>query len=495
MRDQSRFKEALTFDDVLLVPGRSEVVPRDVDVSTRLTRDIPLKIPIISAAMDTVTEAEMAIGMAREGGLGVLHKAMSIESQARHVVRVKRAESGVILNPVTFSPDRSIREAIGVMKEHSISGLPIVDDDNNLLGILTERDTRFETNLDQSVENCMTRENLVTASKGTTLDKAKEILQANRIEKLLLVDGGGKLAGMVTVKDILMKQQHPNATLDEHGRLLVGAAIGVTDDVLDRAGALVEAGVDILVVDSAHGHSKGVLDTVEKVGKEFPRVTLIAGNVATAEGAKAIIDKGADAVKVGIGAGASCTTRVVAGIGVPQLTAILDCYEVTANEDIPLISDGGIRYSGDIAKAIAAGADSVMLGSLLAGLDESPGEIIHYEGRQYKSFRGMGSLGTMRDGSADRYFQEGEELVKLVPEGVEGMVPYRGSVRSATYQLVGGLRTGMGYCGARNIREMQTNTRFIRISPASYQESHPHDVKIVKAAPNYQVLERIKDRR
>ncbi|MEE9166231.1 MAG: IMP dehydrogenase [Candidatus Neomarinimicrobiota bacterium] len=493
MAKERDFRKALTFDDVLLVPSKSEVVPRDVGVSTRLTRRIGLEIPIISAAMDTVTEADMAIAMAREGGLGVLHKAMSIERQAREVVKVKRAESGVILNPVTFSPDRSIREAIVVMKEHNISGLPIVDDDNNLLGILTERDTRFETNLDQSVHNCMTRENLVTASKDTTLDKAKEILQKHRIEKLLLVEGNGKLAGMVTVRDILMKQQHPKATLDRHGRLRVGAAIGVTEDILDRAAALIDSGVDILFLDSAHGHSKGVLDSLEKVKKEYASVSIIAGNVASSEGAKALVDSGSDAVKVGIGAGASCTTRVVAGIGVPQLTAIIDCREVTSAENIPLISDGGIRYSGDIAKAVAAGADCVMLGGLLAGLDESPGEVIHYEGRQYKSFRGMGSLGTMRQGSADRYFQEGEEIIKMVPEGVEGMVPYRGSVRSATYQLVGGLRTGMGYCGAANISEMQTKTRFIQISPSSYREGHPHDVKIIKASPNYQVLDRIND--
>jgi len=490
---EKRMKEALTYDDVLLVPMRSEILPRDVDVSTRLTREISLKLPVISAAMDTVTEGEMAIAMAREGGLGVLHKSMSIKRQVREVVRVKRAESGVILNPVTFAPDRSIREAIGVMKEHKISGLPITDEDNKLLGILTERDTRFETDLDQPVYNCMTRENLVTASEDTTLEEAKDILQIHRIEKLLLVDENGQLVGMVTVRDILMKQQHPNATLDKHGRLRTGAAIGVTEDVMDRVSALIDAGVDILFLDSAHGHSKGVLDTVKKVKNAYPSIPLVAGNVSTGDGAKALIGVGSDAVKVGIGAGASCTTRIIAGIGVPQLTAVLDCFEITNANNIPLISDGGIRYSGDISKAIAAGTDCVMLGSLLAGLDESPGEIIHYEGRQYKSFRGMGSLGPLLEGSADRYFQEGEERAKLVPEGVEGMVPYRGNVRSALYQLVGGLRTGMGYCGARNLKEMQINTQFIRISPSSYQESHPHDVKIIKAAPNYQVIERIKD--
>jgi len=493
MEREGGFKEALTFDDVLLIPMRSEVLPRDVDVSTRLTRDIVLKIPIISAAMDTVTEGEMAIALAREGGFGVLHKSMSIQKQAKEVVKVKRAESGVILNPITFSPDRPLREAITIMKEHKISGLPITNKNNKLVGILTERDTRFETNLDQPVFNCMTSEHLITASKDTTLEEAKDILQTHRIEKLLLVHEDGSLAGMVTVRDILMKQQHPNATLDRHGRLRVGAAIGVTEDVLDRVSALIDSDVDILFVDSAHGHSKGVLETVKKVRKAFPSIPIIAGNVATAEGAKALIDVGSDAVKVGIGAGASCTTRVIAGIGIPQLTAVLDCHKVTSDHDIPLISDGGIRYSGDITKAIAAGADCVMLGSLLAGLDESPGEVIHFEGRQYKSYRGMGSLGPLQEGSADRYFQEGEERVKLVPEGIEGMVPYRGSVKSATYQLVGGLRTGMGYCGAGNIDEMQKNTRFIRISPSSFHESHPHNVKIVKAAPNYQVLDRIKD--
>lgn len=493
MARERRFREALTFDDVLLVPSLSEIVPRDVDVSTRLTREIPLKTPVISAAMDTVTEGDMAIAMAREGGLGVLHKAMSIEQQAKELVKVKRAESGVILNPVTFRPDRTIREAIGVMKEHNISGLPITDEDNNLLGILTERDTRFETNLDQPVSNCMTNEGLVTASVHTKLNEAKEILQAHRIEKLLLVDSGGKLAGMVTVRDILMKQQHPNASLDEHGRLRLGAAIGVTPDVLDRVAALVDEGVDILFVDSAHGHSRGVLDTVEKVKKAYSSVPVVAGNVGTAEGARALIDVGSDAVKVGIGSGASCTTRVVAGIGVPQLTAVLDCYEITSAADIPLISDGGIRYSGDIAKAIAAGADCVMLGGLLAGLDESPGEVIHYEGRQYKTFRGMGSLGPLKKGSADRYFQEGEDIIKLVPEGIEGMVPHRGSVKSALYQLVGGLRTGMGYCGARNTKEMQEKTQFIHISPSSYLEGHPHNVRILRAAPNYHVPDRTKD--
>ncbi|MFQ6673824.1 MAG: IMP dehydrogenase [Fidelibacterota bacterium] len=486
------FREGFTFDDVLLVPRRSQVLPREVDVSTRFTREIPLNIPIISAAMDTVTESRMAIAMAREGGIGVLHRNMTVEQQVGEVVHVKRAESGVILDPVTFSPDRTIKDAVAVMRKHNISGLPIVDEHDKLLGILTERDIRFQTDPDLPVSQCMTHEGLVTAPLKTTLREAKDILQEHRIEKLLLVEPDGTLSGMVTVRDILMKQKHPNATLDDRGRLRVAAAIGVTPDVLDRAGALVEAGADVLVLDSAHGYSRGVMETAKNVKKEYGSVALVAGNVATADGTIALIDLGVDAVKVGIGAGASCTTRVVAGIGVPQLTAVLDCCEAASSADIPVISDGGIRYSGDLAKSIAAGASSVMLGSLLAGLDESPGEIIIHEGRQYKSYRGMGSLGPMREGSADRYFQEGQESIKLVPEGVEGMVPYKGSVSLAVYQLTGGLRSSMGYCGVKNIQEMQTDTEFIRISPSAYEESHPHDVKIVREAPNYHVLDKPK---
>lgn len=484
------FRQGFTFDDVLLVPRRSDVLPREVDVSAPFTRDIRLNVPLLSAAMDTVTESRMAIAMAREGALGVLHKNMSIEEQANQVTQVKRAESGVILDPVTFSPDRTVRDAIEVMKKHRISGLPIIDSDRKLLGIVTERDIRFQTDLDQSVSECMTRDNLVTAPLGTTLAEARAILQEHRIEKLLLVKSDGRLGGMVTVRDILMKQKHPNATLDDRGRLRVAAAIGVTPDVVDRASALVAEGVDALVLDSAHGDSTGVLETVEGVKGKFPDVPVVAGNVATAGGTRALIERGADAVKVGMGAGASCTTRVVAGIGVPQLTALFDCSEEASKSDIPVIADGGIRYSGDIAKAIAAGASAVMLGSLLAGLDESPGEIIIREGRQYKSYRGMGSLGPMRERGADRYFQDGQENVKLVPEGVEGMVPYRGSVNRAVYQLVGGLRASMGYCGVSTIQEMQTKTEFILISPASYKEGHPHDVKIVREAPNYHVLDR-----
>ncbi|MFQ6615571.1 MAG: IMP dehydrogenase [Fidelibacterota bacterium] len=484
------FRRGFTFDDVLLVPRHSDVLPRDVDVSSPFAGGIRLNVPIISAAMDTVTESQMAIAMAREGALGVLHKNMSIEKQARQVVQVKRAESGVILKPITLSPDRTVRDAIKVMKEHHISGLPVVDGERKLQGIVTERDIRFQTDLDQPVSGCMTKDNLVTAPLGTTLSEAKAILQEHRIEKLLLVESDGRLAGMVTVRDILMKQKHPNASLDDRGRLRVTAAIGVTPDVLDRAGALVQEGVDALILDSAHGYSMGVLRTLEKVKAKFSDVPLVAGNVATAEGTRALIERGADTVKVGMGAGASCTTRVVAGIGVPQLTALLDCAEEASRAEIPIIADGGIRYSGDIAKSIAAGSSCVMLGSLLAGLDESPGEIIIREGRQYKSYRGMGSMGPMKERGADRYFQDGEENVKLVPEGVEGLVPYQGNVNQVLYQLVGGLRASMGYCGARTIEEMQSKTEFIVISPASYREGHPHDVRIVREAPNYHVLDR-----
>lgn len=483
------FRKGFTFDDVLLVPRRSEILPRDVDVSAPFAGNIRLRVPIISAAMDTVTESRMAVAMAREGGLGVLHKNMSIEKQANQVVQVKRAESGVILKPVTLSPDRTVQDAIELMRKHHISGLPVVDSDRKLLGIVTDRDIRFQTDLRQSVSDCMTRDRLVTAPPATTLKEAKAILQEHRVEKLLLVEPDGRLAGMVTVRDILMKQKHPNATLDDRGRLRVAAAIGVTPDVLERAGALVEEGVDALVLDSAHGHSRGVLETMEKVKKKFSGVPLVAGNVATRDGTRALIDRGADAVKIGMGAGASCTTRVVAGIGVPQLTAILDCAEEASKSNIPLIADGGIRYSGDIAKSIAAGASGVMLGSLLAGVDESPGEIIIREGRQYKSYRGMGSLGPMKETGGDRYFQDEDQTVKLVPEGIEGMVPYRGSVQEAVYQLMGGLRASMGYCGVSSIQEMQSQTEFILISPASYKEGHPHDVRIVREAPNYQILD------
>ncbi|HHZ79763.1 MAG TPA: IMP dehydrogenase [Candidatus Marinimicrobia bacterium] len=485
MARYSKLKESLTFDDVLLVPRHSKVLPKEVDVTAQLTKSINLNIPILSAAMDTVTESAMAVALAREGGMGVIHKNMSVDRQVKEVTKVKRAESGIILDPVTISPDKTLKDAIAIMKHHEISGLPVIGDSDKIIGILTERDIRFESNLDQSVIDVMTKE-LITAKSGTTLETAKDILQKNRIEKLLLIDKEMKLAGMVTVRDILMKEKYPNASLDPHGRLLVAAAVGVADDLDERVSGLIGAGVDVIVLDSAHGHSQGVLDAVGKVKSNYNDVPVIAGNVATGDGTRAIIDAGADSVKVGLGAGASCTTRVVSGIGVPQFTAIVDAVEAAAKNEVPVISDGGIRFSGDMAKAMAAGADCVMLGNLLSGLDESPGEVILHEGRQYKSFRGMGSIGTMREGSADRYFQEGESGIKLVPEGVEGLVPYRGSLSSVIYQLVGGLRASMGYCGVMDIPTFKKEAEFIRISSASYAEGHPHDLRIVKDAPNYQ---------
>ncbi len=463
MATRQKIKRAYTFDDVLLVPQHSKVLPREVDLSTRLTKSITLNIPILSAAMDTVTESEMAIALAREGGIGVIHKNMSIDRQVKEATKVKRAESGIILDPVTISPEKTIRDAIAVMKHHEISGLPVLDGAGKILGILTERDIRFESKLDQSVADVMTKD-LITAKQGTTLSKAKEILQKNRIEKLLIVNRSGKLAGMVTVRDILMKERFPTASLDSHGRLLVAAAVGASDDLSERAGALVNAGLDVVVLDSAHGHSQGVLDAVSKLKSKHSDIPVIAGNVATASGTKALIDAGADAVKIGIGAGASCTTRIVSGIGVPQFTAVVDAVDAAAKSDTPVISDGGIRFSGDMAKVL-------------------------HDGRQYKSFRGMGSLGPMREGSADRYFQEGESGIKLVPEGVEGLVPYRGSLSSVIYQLVGGLRASMGYCGAKDIASFKEGDKFIEISSASYAEGHPHDLKIVKDAPNYQQKE------
>tara|TARA_A100001011_G_scaffold331856_1_gene358527 strand:- start:18480 stop:19961 length:1482 start_codon:yes stop_codon:yes gene_type:complete len=485
MKNNTKIKKSYTFDDVLLVPSHSEVLPSKVDVSTNITSNIEIKIPIISAAMDTVTENKMAISIAREGGLGVIHKNMSIEKQVKEITKVKRAESGIILDPVTISPDKTLKDAISIMKNHEISGLPVLDHNEKILGILTDRDIRFESNLDQLVSQVMTKD-LITASEGTTLNKAKSILQKNRIEKLLIVDKNKKLKGMVTVRDVLMKEKFPNASLDTHGRLLCAAAIGVSNDLEDRALELVSAGVDILVLDSAHGHSQGVLDSVEKIKRKFPEIPLIAGNIATSEGMKSLISKGADAVKVGIGAGASCTTRIVSGVGVPQFSAILDCIKISKDSKIPIISDGGIRFSGDMAKALGAGAHSVMLGNLLAGLDESPGELLLHDGRQHKVFRGMGSLGPMKDGTADRYFQEGVEGIKLVPEGVEGLVPYRGSLNSVIFQLIGGLKSSMGYTGSKNLKIFRNNSKFIKISSASYAEGHPHDLRIVEDAPNYQ---------
>ncbi|UCD37546.1 MAG: IMP dehydrogenase [Fidelibacterota bacterium] len=483
------FQEAFTFDDVLLVPAYSEVLPRDVNISTQLTRKIRLKIPFLSAAMDTVTEGNMAIALARQGGLGVLHRNLAVETQTAEVDLVKRSESAMILDPITLPPDKSIGEALEVMRRYQISGVPVVDD-GRLVGILTNRDIRFEKELTRPISERMTSENLVTVPRGTTLEDARVVLQQHRIEKLLVVDDSGSLCGLITVKDILKKEQHPNACLDNHGRLRVGAAVGTGADTFDRASALVEAGVDAIFVDTAHGHSKGVLETVKELRKRLSGVDLVAGNVATAEATKALIDAGVDAVKVGIGAGSSCTTRIVAGIGMPQLSAVLSAAEAGAKANVPIISDGGMRFSGDIAKSLAAGASSVMLGSIFAGMDESPGETILYEGRRYKSFRGMGSVGAMVEGSGDRYFQEGTASGKLVPEGIEGMVPYRGSVAETIHQLVGGLQAAMGYCGASNIEELQSKRKFVRVTSAGTSENHPHEIAITKEAPNYPATRR-----
>jgi IMP dehydrogenase len=482
----SRIRQSpgLTFDDVLLVPRHSTVHPREVSTKSRLTRAIPLNIPLVSAAMDTVTEAEMAIAMARAGGIGVIHKNMSVDRQAAEVDRVKRSESGMILNPITLGPDRPVREAYALMRRFKISGVPIVDGDGRLIGIITNRDLQFERNLDQPIRGAMTREKLVTAPVGTDLDEAERILARHRIEKLPVVDAKGILKGLITVKDIFKRREHPDANKDHHGRLRVAAALGAAPDTLVRARALVAAGVDVLVVDSAHGHSAGVLQTVDEVRHAFPDVQLVAGNVATEAGARELVHRGADAVKVGIGPGSICTTRVVTGVGVPQVTAIIDA--VRGAGDVPIIADGGIKYSGDVVKAIAAGASSAMMGSMLAGTEESPGEAVLAEGRRYKMIRGMGSLAAMQDGSADRYFQEGEMTsTKMVPEGIEGRVPYKGPVADVLYQMVGGLRSGMGYVGAADIPALQCEVELIRITSAGLRESHPHDVTITREAPNY----------
>ena len=477
-------KEGLTFDDVLLIPAESDILPADIDVKTRLAKDIMLNTPIITAAMDTVTEFRMAIAIAREGGIGIIHKNMSIEDQADQVDKVKRSENGVIVNPFFLSPDHYVFDANELMGKYRISGVPVVED-GKLVGILTNRDLRFLTDFNIKIKEVMTKENLVTAAVGTTLSEAQEILRQHKIEKLPLVDENGMLKGLITIKDIEKAVQYPNSARDKSGRLLCGAAIGVTADVLDRAKALVDAQVDVLCLDSAHGHSKGILDCVRKVKEAFPDVALIAGNVATAEGAEALIKAGADCVKVGIGPGSICTTRVVSGIGVPQITAVYDACCVAVKYDIPVIADGGIKYSGDIVKALAAGASTVMLGSLLAGCEESPGESEIFQGRQFKTYRGMGSLAAMNHGSKDRYFQQNNK--KLVPEGVEGRVPYKGNVSESVYQLIGGLRSGMGYCGCANIVELHKKSKFVRITGAGLKESHPHDIYITKEAPNYSV--------
>lgn len=488
MSNRPPFKQAFTFDDVLLVPQSSNVLPRDVNLKTRLTSKIELNIPIISAAMDTVTESDMAIALARTGGLGVIHKNLSIKDQSNMVDRVKRSESGMILNPITVEESSTIKDAKKIMKEYKISGLP-VEKNNRLVGIITNRDIRFETNDMLTVSDCMTSENLVTVPVGTSLEKAKDILQQHRIEKLLVVDDDHNLTGLITVKDIQKNEDYPNACKDSNGRLRVAAAIGVSGDSFERANELANVEIDAIVIDTAHGHSKGVLRTITKIKQDNPNIAVIAGNVATGDGTKALIDAGVDCVKVGIGAGASCTTRVIAGVGVPQLTAIMDAVDVAREFNVPIIADGGLRYSGDIAKALAAGADSVMVGSLLAGMDESPGEAILYEGRQYKSYRGMGSMGAMEQGSGDRYFQEGAEATKLVPEGIEGMVPYRGPVKNTIHQLIGGIRSSMGYCGCGTIEEFGDRTNMVQVTGAALKESHPHEVRIVKEAPNYQASE------
>jgi len=481
-------KDALTFDDVLLVPQYSEVLPKDVEVRSRLTRNIELNLPLLSAAMDSVTEARTAITMAREGGIGIIHKNLPPEDQAREVERVKRAESGMVLAPVTARPSQSLREVLALMREHDISGVPVVEGDKPV-GILTARDIRFERNLDQPVSALMTKE-LVTVQPGVSAEAAKQLLHQHRIEKLLVVErsagpGPGKLVGLITIKDILQADRNPLAVKDENGRLRVGAAIGPGPDREARAAALAAAGVDVLVVDTAHGHSKGVLDAVRATKKEHPKIELVAGNVASADATEALVEAGVDAVKVGIGPGSICTTRVVAGVGVPQMTAVFECARAAKRRGVPIISDGGVKYSGDVVKAIAAGASTVMMGSLFAGTDEAPGEMILYQGRTYKMYRGMGSLGAMKRGSKDRYGQAGSADEKLVPEGIEGRVPYRGSLASILYQLVGGLRSGMGYVGARTIAELQARARFVRITSQGLRESHVHDVMISEEAPNY----------
>jgi IMP dehydrogenase len=485
---------ALTFDDILLVPRHSEVVPTLVDVSTRLTRNIRLSVPLLSAAMDTVTESRLAIAMAQQGGLGVIHKNLSIEEQASEVDRVKRSESGMIVDPITLSPTNRIYEALDLMKKYSISGVPITEDgskEGRLVGILTNRDLRFETNVSRPISDVMTRDPLFTVPVGTTLDAAREILHRHKVEKLLVVDRDFRLKGLITVKDIQKAVKYPNASKDSLGRLRCGAAVGIARDTTDRADALVAANVDVLVVDTAHGHSQNVLDMVRQLRRRFPQVDLVAGNVATAEGTEALIELGVDAVKVGIGAGSICTTRIIAGIGVPMITAVVECARAAAAHDIPIIADGGIRFSGDITKAIAVGASTTMIGNLFAGTDESPGEIILYQGRSFKEYRGMGSIAAMRRGSRDRYFQDEFDLEapgngdKLVPEGIEGRVAHKGSVAAMVHQLVGGLRAGMGYCGAKNIVTLQREAKLIRITPAGAREGHVHDVAITKEAPNY----------
>jgi len=480
-------KEGLTFDDVLLVPARSEILPREVQMNTRLTDDLTLNVPILSAGMDTVTEARMAIAIAREGGLGVIHKNMTIKQQSEEVDRVKRSESGVIVDPFYLAPDNLISEAEGLMSKYRISGVPIVDENRKLVGILTNRDLRFVQDYNRPISEVMTDNGLVTGPVGTTVEEAKKELQKHKIEKLPLVDNNNVLKGLITIKDIEKAKQYPDAAKDSNGRLLVGAAVGITEKTEARVDALIEAEADIIVVDTAHGHSVGVLNTVAKIKNKYPDMPIIAGNVATASATEDLIKAGADVIKVGVGPGSICTTRVVAGVGVPQITAIYDCAKMAKKYGKTIIADGGIKYSGDIVKALAAGADTVMIGSLLAGTEESPGEQEIYKGRSYKVYRGMGSIGAMKEGSKDRYFQEQQQENKLVPEGIEGRIPFKGPLSDTIYQLVGGVKSGMGYCGTKTIKELQDKAEFIRITSAGLRESHPHDITITKEAPNYSI--------
>jgi len=479
-----KFRENLTFDDVLMVPQYSEILPREVDLSTFITKNIRLNIPLMSAAMDTVTESKTAIALAREGGIGIIHKNLSIEEQCSEIDKVKRSESGMILDPVTIDSNKSLEDALDIMSKYHISGVPVVDG-GKLKGILTNRDIRFENELNLKVSERMTDNNLITVKEGTTLDEAKEVLQKHRVEKLLVVNDSGDLTGLITVKDILKKQNFPNAATDKHGRLLVGAAVGIDDDTLERVSELINNNVDTIIIDTAHGHSKSVINMTKNIKKSFSNIDLIVGNVATSNAVEVLVDAGADAVKVGIGSGSSCTTRMIAGVGVPQLSSILNTYEVASKKNIPIISDGGMRYSGDIAKSLAAGSSAVMLGSIFAGTDETPGEIILWEGRSYKTYRGMGSISAMKSGSSDRYFQKGTKNKKLVPEGIEGMVPIKGSLSDLVHQLLGGIRSSMGYCGAKNLEDFTKKVEFIRITSAGMIESHPHDLDVTKEAPNY----------
>ncbi len=486
MRTDKILYEGITFDDVLLIPRYSATLPRDANTSAKLTKGITLRIPIVSAAMDTVTESAMSIALAREGGIGIIHKNMTIERQAEEVDRVKRSESGMIRKPITMRSASTVRDAQDLMAKYKVSGFPVVDDAGLLIGIVTNRDLRFAQDVHESVANIMTSTGLITAPLGTTLEDAERILHKHRIEKLPVVDQDGKLVGLMTVKDISKKQRHPHAAKDDQGRLIVGAGVGIAADTLERVAALVEAGVDVVVVDTAHGHTKGVIQTVSSIKSTYPSLNVIAGNIGTGEAAQALIDAGADGVKVGIGPGSICTTRIIAGVGVPQISAIMNVADVASRHGVPVIADGGIKQTGDVAKAIAAGADTVMVGGMLAGHEESPGEKVQLEGRAYKTYRGMGSLGAMGQGSADRYFQDVEdEIAKLVPEGIEGRVPFKGNVNDTIYQLVGGLRASMGYCGCSTIEEMKSDARFVRMTAAGLRESHPHDIIITKESPNY----------